>query len=488
MNIILATSDVKLNNFIIEKYEETYNEVNVTEVDFLEDVQDKVWDVNPDVIIISEKVSTRENHSSIAKHYIHLYQFVTKTLKDFETVFIVHSKGVNSDLVKKFIENEYYAVIPYERLDILPQVPQNKKDVIDIFGGVQEIVLNPLAAERSSEEDSFIEPPTKFAEPKNKDKTLFIPNSTDNKQQRYIYLPNTTKVDLSKLNTITPIVSLFWSPIPNVGVSSFIKALGYTLASRGKKVLIIELDWEYAKMARTTGLTHKDRHLKAALNSISSDDFEGIEGFIVNNQIAEEDLPYNYKHAKVRLRELPSSLFLLSRNADLEGYEEEPEFDDDTTIEKLFYYAKQAGFENILVDVPSSPQNVFTMLSMLCSNEMYAFVDENFSTSALFKLAMYSFNAIDIHKEDFHLIINKTREESGITAQYIAEYYEMNPVLSLPFDDEMIIQQLDLRLTGGKEYMDKVNVFANRYGINSFEQDKQNQKNKNKRLFNFNLF
>lgn len=280
-------------------------------------------------------------------------------------------------------------------------------------------------------------------------------------------------IDQKAIEFERPLVSVFWSPIPNVGVNSIVKAIGYTLASLSRKVLIIELDTELAKLARTTSLTHSEKDIYKALTGLETQQDNAIVQNIVNKDLAMEDLPFNFKQARAKLRELPSELYVLSRNSKI-SKKDEPTINDESVIERMFYQAKQSGFRHILVDVPSSPHNLFTTLSFLYADERFAVVDEHYGTSGIFKNAMEELDEILFTKDDFELIINGYTDEEIL--EHVREVYDMTPVLEIPYDDEIVTNHHNLLLYGGEVFMDEINQFVTRYGVAMEEKEKKKKR------------
>lgn len=435
MNILLATGDTKINNKIIELYDSQRKGLSYEEVYYLEEVEDRIWSSNPDVIILSEFLATKQPFDKKGKLDTYFYQHIQRFM-DRDAIFLVDRKA-NDVLIGKLLDANFFGILPIGNLDNLFNLPQNADQVKQLLG--------------ENHPDLYVkqkEPVSAFVAP---------PSAAD------IYLPSINTYERIVDHT-KPIVSVFWSPLQNVGVGSFITALGNYLAQVGRRVLIIELDWDCPKLARRTALTHQERTLRGALQRLLNGE-KGIEGFVVNAPIAEEDLPHTHKAAKLRLKSLPSSLYALSRNADLRY--EELDLKDDQIIDRLFWDAKQSGFQHILVDVPSNPNELFTMLSLLAADEKFAVVDDAFTTSGIFKIAMLGFEALGFKPEDFGLIITKIQE--GVSASEISAFYDMTPVAALPYDPEMSSFQMDLKLTYGATYMQQVTAFAKRYGIAAAE-------------------
>jgi len=435
VKVLFATGDPKINNNICDILASTSGEVEILEVDYLEDVENQVWELNPDLIIVSETVTTRAMMDKKGRFDAILYQQIT-ALKDWDIVLLLKPDRNSQDpLIKRLLENEFYRFVPIHDLEKINAIPKNVEEAKSILGGDHQPHLHVRSRQ---EQGAFVTPPSAL-EP---------------------YLPTVQSyertIDINK-----PIVSVFWSPLQNVGLGSFISVLGNQLAKAGRKVLLIELDWEFPKLARRTALTHQERTLKGALTRLMNGE-RNIEAFIVNNKLAEEDLPATHRLARQRLRSLPPTLFTLSRNAEIR-YEDPLEIKDEKIIEKLFYDAKQLGFDHILVDVPSSPNELLTLLSLLAADEIFAMVDDAFTTSGIFKMAMMAFETIGLKAEDFQLIINKVNE--NITGSQIAEFYDLTPVLTLPYDGEMGEAQLDLKLEYGSAYMHQVKLFMKRYGV-----------------------
>ncbi len=466
MIVLFGTANIVLNNQIIEILEKhTGKSIQVFEADYLEEVSEKVWDVAPDLVILSDTINSH-SVSNKGQKDIQIYNAILE-LKDFNVNYIVKGKHLTNPVIKKLLNQEFYSIVPCNYLETLCKVPTTKEEVerlLEDENFVPEIEMALDKKEVTEDYNAFVTPPTVVASPQTVEKAM---NSY--REESEAYLPIKKEAISDYISTNRPIVSLFWSPIPNVGVGSFIRILANTLAAQGRKVLMLEMDWEYPKLARQTALTHKTRNLKNALKSLLNGEKQ-IEDYVVNNQIAEDDLPHTHKQAKLALRELPHSLFALSRNAEI-SYEDDFDFDDDQLIIKLFYACKQAGFQHILVDVPSSPNNLFTSLAMLSADEKFLFVDDAFTTSGIYRNSMKALEELDITEDQFQLIINKTRDE--FPASEIAEFYQMAPVLSLPFDEEMFYYQVKLQLKAGKEYMNNVNAFAKRYGVSPLEEEKK---------------
>ncbi|MFF0828870.1 AAA family ATPase [Brevibacillus sp. NPDC003359] len=442
MKIIFATGDVKLHNTLHDLInQENQVIIDSDEVDYLDDLKELIWSKMPDMIFVSDRIATRSPIDNKGKFDAYLYNFIMD-LKDWNLVFMVE-RPLQDSLIQKLFESEFYKIVPFTDPEKILALPTTREDVEKAFKS--DNTYFPQSRSRVTDK-AFIAPPS-------------LEDSFDDSNSPYY--PHAIQsidriVDYSK-----PTVSAFWSPIPNVGVGSFITALGNILARGGRRVLIIEMDWEYPKLARRTGLSHKDRTLKGALVRMLNGE-KGINGFVVNNKVAEDDLPPTQRAIKQRLRNLPDTLFALSRNAQLH-YEPAMELKDDRLIERLFFEAKQNGYHNILVDLPSSLSE-FTLLSLLSADERFAVVDDSFATSGIFKMAMQAYKALEMTEEHFQLIVNKVQEDAS--AAEVSKFYDMTPIVTLPFDSEMVTAQLDLKIEYGKAYMQQVRSFAKRYGIN----------------------
>ncbi|CCF16497.1 hypothetical protein BLGI_4466 [Brevibacillus laterosporus GI-9] len=462
MKVLFATSNVQLNNDIIELLHIQQN--NVLEIDYLEDSISKVMEFNPDLIVVSDQVKTRKPLEKKGKRDAFLFQQI-KHLQDWDTVFLSYQRNESDNLIGNLLEKDFFNIISVSRLESIIDLPKTKEDVRQLLGDDDLHIL----VKESNEECAFVPPP-------------IMPSSQSddfpNNQKRDIYLPSFTNHWDRQINSSRAISTVFWSPIPNVGVGSFIRSLANYLGSCGRKVLIIEFDWEYPKIARQTGLTHHERTLRGALTRIANNE-EGIEGFVVNNKIAEDSLPHTHKNVVSRLRLLSSNFYVLSRNAELK-FEEPYEIQDEKLIERLFFEAKEAGFQHIFVDVPSSPNDLFTSLSILAADEIIAIVDDSFSTSGIFKIAMQGFESIGVEEKEFQLIITKVQD--GSNGADVAEFYGTTPAAILPYDPTMVVAQNDLRVVYGDDYMKNMKTFARRYGITSEEIENSDKK---KTLFGF---
>lgn len=470
MTIFLATLNLQANNKIIEDLENEIGHVQFQEYDYIEDVEDAIWDHNPDLIIISDQLRTKSKNNVLSD--IELYQFIKDTRQERDVLFLVNEhRNAGDRLVSKLVKDEFYSILPIVH-PIVKDAPDSLESFSAFFSNEHLPSLNHKNApslDEDGEDDFFEEPPTILNDEQ---------QQTPNKME--FYLPNVQDHQGSSRNSgfmNRPIVSVFWSPISNVGCSSIMRSLGMELANNGRNVLLIELDYMTPKLSRMTGLTHQHRNLKNAIQGMTMED-KRISEYIVNNKLAEENLPHTHKSVKLRLRDLPDNLYALSRSTEI-SFENEPSIDDDNFIEKLFYQAKEDGFQHILVDVASDPNSLMTMLPLLFADEKYAVVDESFSTSGLYKIAMDAFAKIEIEPEEFNLIINKTRE--AFTGKDVAEFYDdASPVATIPYDEDLLYAQLDLKLYGGKPYNQAIEAFARRFGV---QQSMMSEPVKKKGLF-----
>ena len=429
IKVLFATLDVRLNNHIIEQLGVSADEV--LELEYIEDIERKAWESNPTHIFISDEIESRTN----GKIEPLIYQTILSLNDTFEVFYITDQQKKNS-LVRKLLEKGFYR---FASKDNPLETPKNLQQASDAFLKDIDIPI-PMSP---------------------KDNSLDLPQSMGR------FAP------VQYADESRSIVTAIWSPIPNVGAGTFSRALAVTLAKQNRKVLLIELDWEYSKLARTTALTHTDRNLKTLLRNISRlGEDARIEDFIVNAKMAGDDLPHTHKAAKQKVKKLPSSLFVLCREATAR-YEDEPELPDERALDLLFFECKRAGFQHILVDLPSNPNNIYTMLTLLSADEKFAVVDESFSTSGFFKMAMQALEGIHLSAESFDLIINKVKPM--LTAQDVSEFYDKPAVLALPYCDDMSLQQLELKMEYSDKYMKPVRNFARRYGI-AFEDPQKERK------------
>lgn len=476
---LIVSSDVKLNNRIIEILEqETNGQMDYKELSFIEDINEVIFEYSAEKIFIYEEVETEEGYTNLQKD-IYFYDYILNELKGLDIVLLT-DKLLTDRLNAKLIESGFYSICPISRLEeYLLKPPRSLEGVKKAFSDqlyMDNIGTDQMYKPSTHGKDSFKVPPTRLTvQPKIRpfmdqmDETYssssIHPSEYDNAQVK----------EALRLHSESnrPIVSVYWSPIPNVGVSSLIKATALSLARKGRKVLIMELDLEYPKIARTTYLTHRERHILRAFQAILNNE-PAIEDNIVNNQIAIDDLPYRIlNQAKPSLRQLPESLYVLSRNAEVE-FVKEPNIEDDRFIEKLFFQARQAGFHNILVDVPSNPSNLLTTLALLGGDERFLVVDDSNTTAYLFRNALEVLKKIDISENDFQLIVNKVSDR--MTESDISSLYIRTPILSLPFCEEITLNQRDLLLEGGMEYMNAIENFIIRYGVENNEDTKKKKK------------
>lgn len=433
MKLLFATLDLRLNNLVMDKLGVEQTPENVIELEYIEDVEEKAWESNPEYIFISDDIDSKNNSKNNGRIEPLIYQAIVALNDTFDVIYVTERKD-SDPLIRKLLEKGFFRF-------------SHKEDPLDIPGTLEQatrLLLRDI--------DIPSAPPTGGA-------VLDLPTRTT-------ALTTTHYVDESR-----SIVTAIWSPIPNVGAGTFSRALAFTLAKQGRKVLLMELDWEYPKLSRTTALTHTDRNLKNLLRNISRLGKDvSIEDYVVNCKIAADDLPHTHKQAKLQLKKLPTNLFVLSREATAR-YEEEPELPDERSIDRLFFECKRAGFQHILLDLPSNPNNLYTMLSLLAADEKLAVVDESFATSGFFKMAMQAVEAIHISADDFELVVNKVR--ASLTAQEVSEFYDKTPSLALPYSDDVGIYQLELKMELGEDYMKHIKGFVKRYGIATDEIEKK---------------
>lgn len=500
---LIVSQDVRLNNRIIEELEqETDGNLEFKEVSFIEDINRVIFEFIPEKIFINDEVETEVGYSKLQKD-IYFYDYIINELKGMDVVLLT-DKSIKDRLNAKLIETGFYSICPVSKLEeYLLKPPRSLEELNEAF--TEQFYLSNIHKENLnldkrttvvSGDDSFKAPPTKLAKPpqanpiqvnplidfryEGNDKPSYEVERATNEVEMEQSAYDRSKVkEALRMHTESnrPIVSVYWSPIPNVGVRSVMKATALSLARKGRKVLMIELDIMYPKLARSTFLSHKDRNIIKAVQALLNDEFL-IEDHIVNNQMALDNLPYKIaSQAKPALRQLPNNLYVLSRNADIE-FIFEPEITDNRIIEKLFFQARQAGFNNILVNVPSNPSHLFTTLALLGADERFLVVDDSDSTAVLFQNALDALKIIKIEENDFELIINKVSER--VTASDIAERYRCNPILSLPFCEELIVNQRALFIEGGPDYMNAIHDFiVTRYGVEESDDFK-----KKKKLFN----
>ena len=292
------------------------------------------------------------------------------------------------------------------------------------------------------------------------------------KNSRRYLTPSMINTNTSRKQTISKTkITAVWSPIPNVGAGTFAKSLAYILAEEGRKVLLVELDLDYPKLARTTALTHSERNLGTLLRDIENlDSGENItldiEDYIINSIIAEEGLTHTMKQAKQKLKKDPSNLYVLCREHTTQ-YEGGLETPNRVAMEWLLHDCKRVGFQHVILDLPSPPKDLSTMLALIMADEMagekIAIVDDSYGTAGLFKIAMQAFEEAGVVIEDFNLITNKVSKE---TAEDVAEFYGISPVMRLPYCEGMWANQLDLEIAPGSDkYMKHIQDFVKRYGV-----------------------
>jgi MinD-like ATPase involved in chromosome partitioning or flagellar assembly len=421
VKVLFATLDVRLNNKIIELLNLTPDDI--LELEYIEDLEEKAWETNPRYIFIGNDIDSKSN----GRLEPLIYQAILELKEMFNTIYITDQQK-DIPLIQKLLEKGFFNFASRETPLETPKNPEQAKEIF-----LKDIDIPTTAPEITSDEN-----------------TIDLPLS------RGRFTP------VQYIDESRSIVTAIWSPIPNVGAGTFARALAFTLAKQGRKTLLVELDWEYSKLARTTALTHKERNLKNLLRNINKLGRDvSIEDFVVNAKMAEDDLPHTHKQAKQRLKKVPLSLFVLCREATAH-YEEEPELPDERGMDRFFFECKRVGFQHIIVDLHSNPNNVYTMLSLLAADEKFVVVDDTFSTSGFFKMAMEAFGNINLSADSFELVINKIKH---ITAQDVSEFYDKTPVLSLPYCDDMSIRQLDLQIEYSDEFMKSIRSFVRRYGV-----------------------
>lgn len=431
MKVLFATLDLKLNNLIINKLGLSQTDGSLLEIESIEEAEEKAWEFNPNIVIIGDSIESAAGR----KIEPLIYEAIMALKETFEIIYVTERKG-DDPLIKRLLDKGFFK---FSSIEDPLTTPKNLKQAeetimrdIDIPAGVPK-------------EGNVVDLP--------------LYNAKNTQQVEY--------VDESR-----SIVTAVWSPIPNVGANTLARGLAYTLAKQDRRVLLIELDWEYPKLARTTALTHGDRNLKNLLRNISRLGKDAnIMDYVVNCKIAEEDLPHTHKLAKQKLKKLPINLSVLCREATAR-YEEEPELPDEKALDRLIFECKRAGFQHIIVDLPSNPNNIYTMLTLLATDEKLAVVDDAFSTSGFLKIAMQAFETINISADDFELVVNKATP--NLTAHDISEFYDTTPSISLPYCNEMCLHQLELNMAGSDEYMRPIRNFVKRYGI--ILEEKKNEK------------
>lgn len=427
---LFATLDIRLNNQILDELDISPEGDEVSELEYIEDVEEQAWATGAQHVFIGDAIESRNNGNIEPL----IYQTILALKDTFEVTFVTDQAKSHS-LVRRLLEKGFYKVSSMESPLETPRTLAQAAEVL-----IKDVDI-PAPVSMSN------------------GKVLDLPLNMGKSQPVHY-------VDESR-----SVVTAIWSPIPNVGAGSFARALAVTLAKQNRKVLLMELDWEYAKLARTTALTHSDRNLKNLLRNISRLGNEvSIEDYVVNAKMAEDDLPHTHKQAKQRLKRVPASLFVLCREATAR-YEEEPELPDARAMDRLFFECKRAGFQHIIVDLPSNPNNLFTMLTLLAADEKLVVVDDAFSTSGFFKMAIQALESIKLTADSFELVINKVKPT--LTAQEVSEFYDKTPTLTLPYCDDMSLLQLELKLEYSDDYMKPVRNFVRRYGLAGEEQLKE---------------
>ncbi|WP_026701657.1 AAA family ATPase [Salibacterium aidingense] len=477
-NVMILSSDMKMNNRILAFLRSQEEEIHHQLFDYVEQAEAAMESMNPDLLIVHDSAGSEQGGViSKEKRFVELMT----TQKSERPITFITNMMLDHHLPRQLMASDFFRIIPSQKMEHLLTPPQNQEEVYYIFESEQNKpydaihVVNRNNTPAGSFNNNLHLPANESSLQQMENKQLSQEHEILQQHQTTDYQKNATHLRQNNDDSLQrSIVTVVWSPIPNVGVNTFMKALGYSLAERSKKVLLIELDTELAKLARTTSLTHSHRDLYQALSALETEKTFAIEDNMVNNELAIENLPFSYKEAKNRLKLLPNNLYVLSRDAVI-GYRDDPDINNDRVIELMFYQAKKAGFDHILVDVPSSAENLFSTLSFLYADERLAVVDDSFATSGIYKNAMDALGAIDFEKEDFDLIINKYRDND--TLEQIAGFYEQQPVAALPYDEDLFHQHLDLKLQGGEAYMDVIyDLMQQRYGIEKPTVEKKKKK------------
>ncbi|MCM3716579.1 AAA family ATPase [Alkalihalobacillus oceani] len=476
--LILGSSTIQINNKIMELFDQTGANWSYHEDSYLEDLRNSLWEQTPDMVIINDHLLIRERMNSLQRDQA-FYKFITEELEGVVVVLLLTGSTDKSRLVERLIQDGFYHIIPVAQVERILDLPKSEEEVNLLLEGEKEMPEESLAeeVERPPEEEASVEKKSLVGELITTEKDPDEQEAPQPVQQQNELRPfpkSDPNYPIGQNDFTRSLVSVFWSPIGNVGVSTIMKAIAFRLAQAGRKVLIVELDVEYPKMARTTGLTHQDKDIFQAVRSILNKQ-PGLAQNVVNNEIAIEGLPHTYREVKKHLKLLPNNLYLLSANAELKHHGHIYFNEDDDLIERLFYEAKQEGFQHILVDVPSSPNDLLTNIPLLFADERFAVVDDSFSTNGLYFSAIEALKDLQDEKT-FDLIINKTREFH--TEEDIAEFYQREPVLSIPYRDEVVLEQINLRWDVDIDIMAAVDQFNERYGIQL-----KNEGQKKKRFF-----
>ena len=484
---------MKVNNKIIAYLKQSMGEdVKYRMFDYLEDVESVLLSETPDLLLVHESVGFKIDMSDLSKE-MSLLGFIEEN-HPLVNMRYVTDKPIDSHLNQRLLEANFYYVIPTSKIDFIKHAPKNREEVYYLFdynewryGGEEKEKIHkverkkPAVMETLEQEKRLMkEKPTSDTynqpggthNPTNLSQGLNKFDSEEEREKAAFKQEDETKIKYAD-EFERPLVSVFWSPIANVGVNSIMKAVGVTLASMSRKVLLIELDTELAKLARTTSLTHDERDIYKALTGLETNQDEAIIQNMVNKDLAIENLPFNYKDARSKLRNLPANLYVLSRNAKITK-KDEPTINDESVVERMFYQAKQAGFQHILVDVPSSPNNLFTTLSFLYADERFAVIDESYGTSGNFKIAMEELKEIHFTKNDFELILNQYTDVEML--DHISEVYDMSPILEIPYDNDNLMKQYNLMLEGGDVFMAAIEEFVSRYGVVIKEKEKKKKR------------
>lgn len=215
-----------------------------------------------------------------------------------------------------------------------------------------------------------------------------------------------------------------YAPKPGMGTSTLSRNLAHVV-SKKSKVLLVELDYFYPSSSLVFGVADHKRNMEMCIAAYTEKRKSWhIADYVLDHTNAR---PHSYKWP----RKL-STLLPLGKK----GYEFFPD-EPESFVSDLITQAKEAGFQDVILDMSSLIDTHFTFNALKMSDAVLCLFNDSYAVSQTF---LHRLQAMDEHKmaRDDLVVTNATRRGFQAETVYKDIVSKRMPTVSLPFDRKQI--------------------------------------------------
>lgn len=216
-----------------------------------------------------------------------------------------------------------------------------------------------------------------------------------------------------------------YAPKPNMGSSTLAGQLAYRAASRGRKVLLVELDYRYPSIASEWNMGDLNRCLERTMTDCKENPEWRLEDYLMPAGVDHEE-----KGSATReKRKIPKTLHLLVPSG-LRGFEQVPE-ESEAFLTDLFPQAEQLGFNWVVLELSSEVDSVFTLSALQQVDVCVTMKDDLISHLQIFQQRMNLLQKIGVCLEEVPILYRSRSGKQRSSRDQEALW--KRPVASFPF-------------------------------------------------------